>query len=228
MPSCASSAATCYPLARAGDFEGVPCIYRPRHPDARRGAHRRCYPRRCRLREPALLCVVLGRLLVGPLVLHMCHSPSLPFAGLLGETMKIAEKTQSAAKPGTIRCSDAARAAYLASAYRFDAEDDSEPLTVPFHALATAIFPLGDHPSGNPDASLSATLELSGVAPCVNGTPAAAFSSSIKRAAPLDSRGAHQTSVSSDGGGGPTHHGSAEAGKDRFLTFTVRLAGVPR
>ena len=56
----ASSATRTLLLVRAGDFEGVPCIYRPRHPDARRGAHRRCYPRRCRLRKPAFLCVTRG------------------------------------------------------------------------------------------------------------------------------------------------------------------------
>lgn len=43
--------------------------------------------------------------------------------GLLGEAMTIAEKTQSTARPGTIRCSDEAREAYLASSYHFDAEE---------------------------------------------------------------------------------------------------------
>lgn len=142
--------------------------------------------------------------------------------------MKIAEKTQSAAKPGTIRCSDAARAAYLASAYRFDAEDedDGAPPPVPFHALSSAIFPHGDHHSDRSGASPSVVLGLSGGAPQAMSVPTAA-STGISGAAQLGS-GAHQTSASSDGGGSLTHCGSAEAGKARLLTFTVRLAGATR
>ena len=40
-------------------------------------------------------------------------------AGVLGEAAIIAERTQARAAPGTISCSAAARAAYLASSYVF-------------------------------------------------------------------------------------------------------------
>jgi len=49
----------------------------------------------------------------------------IPRAGLLGSTMTIADRTQAAAKPGTVRCSEAAYKAYLASSYTFDMEDDA-------------------------------------------------------------------------------------------------------
>lgn len=40
-------------------------------------------------------------------------------AGVLGEATVVAERTQARAAPGTISCSAAARAAYLASSYVF-------------------------------------------------------------------------------------------------------------
>lgn len=62
--------------------------------------------------------------------------------------MTIAERTQSTARPGTIRCSDEAREAYLASSYHFEAEDADDD------ALTRTIFPAAVQPVVEPVVSL--------------------------------------------------------------------------
>ena len=139
--------------------------------------------------------------------------------------MKIAEQTQSAAKPGTIRCSDAALAVYLASAYRFDAEDDGgapPPLSFRAHRVSSVPTPHCDHRANGHSHTAAAppsydVLEMIGVVPHD-------VSDAASEPTPTISMPRGQRSLPPSARGGvPDRRGSIDEAGTRGRTFSVQV-----